>query len=66
MASRFEPVTDPVLAWEYRKAGLLYWRKWRDKYELTRDDWSGSSEGLRNQTERMQAGYNYAILVEDD
>lgn len=25
MASRFEPVTDPVLAWEYRKAGLLYW-----------------------------------------
>ena len=62
MGSRFVPVTDPDKAWEYRQAGLLYWRKrryeWRPtKLDLNREESDEVVKGTTNQ---------YAILVEHD
>lgn len=52
MASRFEPVTDPDKAWEYRQAGVLYWRPNKilayleaDMLYYTRDGKVGKSYG---------------------
>lgn len=63
MASRFEPVTDPDKAWEYRQAGLLYWQSSERGWVIT-----GCEGGLsRDMQERMMYyDYRYAILVEED
>lgn len=66
MASRFEPVTDPDKAWEYRQAGLLYWQSSAARGWVI----TGCEGGLsRDMQERMMYGYanyRYAILVEED
>ena len=59
MASRFEPVTDADLAWEYRKAGLLYY--WRGDWFITADvpKWEHFSRFIGGVSQ-------YAVLVEED
>lgn len=63
MASRFVPIADPGKVWEYRQAGLLYWRssryhEWRlTRLDLNREESDEVVKGSTNQ---------YAILVEHD
>lgn len=63
MGSRFVPITDPDKVWEYRQAGLLYWRasrspRWRPtRLYMNREESDEVVKGNINQ---------YAILVESE
>ena len=65
MASRFEPVTDPDKAWEYRQAGVLYWRPNRHSEWNTADLASFDQKEAYGEFVKSRI-YQYAILVEDD
>ena len=64
MASRFEPVTDPDKAWEYRQAGVLYWFHYPSLWVPVKADAYMNRD--RQASMMYDDRYKYAILVEED
>ena len=62
MASRFERLTDPDKAWEYRQVGLLYWLSPFSLWVPIKAD----TVSRDRQASMMYDDYQYAILVEED
>lgn len=65
MSSRFEPVTDVDLALEYRKAGLLYYKRpWMTKtvWELCDNSYSACAH---HRTRWDNPENKYAVLIEE-